>query len=165
MTMTAAQPQLKEIMNSSTIRDITVIGGGLAGLSTACALAQSGYGVRLLERRPYVGGRASSYEHPGTGEVIDNCQHILLGCCTNLIGLYQQLGVADRIRWFDRITFLEPGGKRSVLHPGPLPAPLHNSPSFLAAAALSPADKLAITRGMLAFLRRVPEDDGENFAH
>ena len=161
----AGQAESKEAMHSPTIRDVTVIGGGLAGLSTACALAQSGYSVRLLERRPYVGGRASSYEHPGTGEVIDNCQHILLGCCTNLIGLYRQLGVADQVRWFDSMTFLEPGGKRSLLHPSSLPAPLHNSPSFLAASALSFADKVAIARGMLAFLRRVPEDDGENFAH
>ena len=161
----AGQAESKEAMHSPTIRDVTVIGGGLAGLSTACALAQSGYSVRLLERRPYVGGRASSYEHPGTGEVIDNCQHILLGCCTNLIGFYRKLGVADQVRWFDSMTFLEPGGKRSLLHPSSLPAPLHNSPSFLAASALSFADKVAIARGMLAFLRRVPEDDGENFAH
>ena len=161
----AGQAESKEAMHSPTIRDVTVIGGGLAGLSTACALAQSGYSVRLLERRPYVGGRASSYEHPGTSEVIDNCQHILLGCCTNLIGFYRKLGVADQVRWFDSMTFLEPGGKRSLLHPSSLPAPLHNSPSFLAASALSFADKVAIARGMLAFLRRVPEDDGENFAH
>lgn len=127
----AGQAESKEAMHSPTIRDVTVIGGGLAGLSTACALAQSGYSVRLLERRPYVGGRASSYEHPGTSEVIDNCQHILLGCCTNLIGFYRKLGVADQVRWFDSMTFLEPGGKRSVLHPSSLPAPLHNSPSFL----------------------------------
>lgn len=147
------------------IRDVAVVGGGLAGLSAACALAESGYQVHLVERRPYVGGRASSYEHPGTGEVVDNCQHVLLGCCTNLMGFYRQLGVEDRIRWFNRITFLEPGGKQSVLQPGGLPEPFHNSQSFLAASALSLTDKLAISRGMMAFLRGVPEDNDENFAH
>ena len=146
------------------IRDVAVVGGGLAGLSAACALADSGYRVHLIERRPYVGGRASSYEHPGTGEIVDNCQHILLGCCTNLIGFYRQLGVEDRIRWFDRITFLEPGGRRSVLKPGGLPEPFHDSLSFLAASALSLQDKFAICRGMMAFLRGVPEDCEENFA-
>ncbi len=147
------------------IHDVAVVGGGLAGLSAACALVASGYRVHLIERRPYVGGRASSYEHPGTGEVVDNCQHVLLGCCTNLIAFYRQLGVTDKIRWFDRITFLEPGGKRSVLQPGFLPSPLHNAPSFLAASALSLADKIAISRGMLAFLSGVPADSKENFAH
>jgi squalene-associated FAD-dependent desaturase len=147
------------------IRDVAVVGGGLAGLSAACALAASGYRVQLIERRPYVGGRASSYQHPGTGEVVDNCQHVLLGCCTNLIGFYKQLGVADKIRWFDQITFLEPGGRRSVLRQSRFfPAPFHNAASFLAAPALSLTDKVAIARGMVGFLRSVPADSGQNFA-
>lgn len=146
------------------IRDVAVVGGGLAGLSAACVLAESGYQVHLLERRPYVGGRASSYEHPGTGEIIDNCQHILLGCCTNLIGFYQRLKVESQIRWFDRITFLEPGGRQSAMQPGPLPAPFHNLRSFLRSAALSSADKLAIARGMMSFVRGVPADNSEKFS-
>jgi zeta-carotene desaturase len=145
--------------------DVAIVGGGLAGLATACALADAGQHVCLLERRPYVGGRASSYEHPGTGQVVDNCQHILLGCCTNLINFYQRLGVAGRIRWFDRITFLEPGGRRSVLSSGTLPAPLHSARSFLFAPMLSSADKLAIGRGMISFFRGLPADTDENFAH
>src|SRR5487761_773810 len=113
--MISTDPMAEAITDSADIHDVAVVGGGLAGLSAACALAGSGYHVHLIERRPYVGGRASSYEHPGTGEVVDNCQHILLGCCTNLIGFYNQLGVADRIRWFDRMIFLEPGGRQSIL--------------------------------------------------
>jgi squalene-associated FAD-dependent desaturase len=150
--------------HSAGIHDVAVVGGGLAGLSAACVLAESGYRVHLLERRPYVGGRASSYEHPGTGEIVDNCQHVLLGCCTNLIAFYQQLGVADQIRWFNRITFMEPGGRQSLLRPGSLPAPLHNAIAFLQSSALSMADKVAISRGMMSFLRGVPGDNGENFA-
>src|SRR5581483_8366052 len=102
------------------------------------------------------------YQHPATGEVIDNCQHVLLGCCTNLIDLYQRTGVVDKIRWFDRLTFLEPGGRASVIGPSPLPAPLHTSPSFLKAACLSWRDKLAIARAMLAMLH-MPQDKGESF--
>ena len=150
--------------HSAGIHDVAVVGGGLAGLSAACALVESGYRVHLIERRPYVGGRASSYEHPGTGEVVDNCQHVLLGCCTNLIAFYNQLGVADQIRWFDRITFIEPGGRQSLLRPGILPAPLHNAMAFLRSSALSLADKVAISRGMMSFLQGVPADSGENFA-
>jgi len=146
------------------LRSVTVIGGGLAGLSAACALADAGYQVRLLERRRYLGGRASSYEHPGTGEVIDNCQHVLLGNCVNLIDLYRRLDVRDAIRWFDRLTFVEPGGRRSILTPSFLPAPFHDGPAFLRASAFSFSDKLAIGRGMSAFLAGVPKDSGENFA-
>jgi squalene-associated FAD-dependent desaturase len=145
-------------------QSVTVIGGGLAGLSAACALADSGYHVRLLERRPYVGGRASSYEHPGTGEVIDNCQHVLIGRCTNLIDLYRRLDALDAIRWYDHFTFIEPGGRRTLLKPSFLPAPLHTSLSFLGAHAFSFVDKLAIARGMSAFFTGIPEDSEENFA-
>src|SRR5271156_1749885 len=144
--------------------NVTVVGGGLAGLSAACALADAGYQVRLLEKRRYLGGRASSYEHPGTGEVIDNCQHVLLGNCVNLVDLYRRLGVSDAIRWFDRMTFLEPGGRRSILEPSFLPAPFHDMPAFLRAAAFSFSDKLAIGRGLTAFIVGVPNDSDENFA-
>jgi squalene-associated FAD-dependent desaturase len=147
------------------IRSVIVVGGGLAGLSAACALADAGYQVRLLEKRRYLGGRASSYEHPGTGEVIDNCQHVLLGNCVNLIDLYKRLGVSEAIRWFDRLTFVEPGGRRSILEPSFLPAPFHDMPAFLRARAFSLADKLAIGRGMSAFVAGIPEDSEENFAH
>lgn len=145
-------------------RSVTIVGAGVAGLAAACALADGGYQVRVLERRPYVGGRASSYEHPGTGEVIDNCQHILLGCCTNLIDLYRRLGVQDEIFWSGEITFLEPGGRRSKIAASVLPAPLHTVGSFLSAKCFSIADKTTIARGILGFMGQTPPDSGENFA-
>jgi squalene-associated FAD-dependent desaturase len=151
-------------MGLTGLRSVTVIGGGLAGLSAACALADAGYQVRLLEKRRYLGGRASSYEHPGTGEVIDNCQHVLLGNCVNLIDLYRRLDVSDAIRWFDRLTFIEPGGRRSILEPSFLPAPFHDMPAFLRASAFSFSDKLAIGRGLSAFIAGIPKDSDENFA-
>ena len=149
---------------SAEPRSVTVVGGGIAGIASACALADAGYQVRLLERRPYLGGRASSYEHPGTGETIDNCQHVLIGRCTALLDLYRRLGVQDRIRWYDRFTFLTPGGKPSILTAGSLPAPFHSSLSFLRAPAFSLRDKLAIAHGLRHFLRALPPDTPEDFA-
>jgi squalene-associated FAD-dependent desaturase len=142
---------------------VAVVGGGLAGLAAGCALASAGMKVTLFERRPYLGGRASSYQHPGTGEVIDNCQHVLLGCCTNLIDFYQRTGVAGSIRWFDRMTFLEPGGRASEIGPSSLPAPLHTTPAFLRASCLEVADKVAIARAMMALAPMAPRDTGESF--
>jgi zeta-carotene desaturase len=135
----------------------------LAGLAAGCALADQGYHVTVFERRPFVGGRASSYEHPGTNEVVDNCQHVLLGCCTNLIDLYRRFGAEDKIRWFDRLTFVEPGGRRSEIYPSILPAPFHTAPSFLDSALLSLADKMAIGRALLSLIGKLPEDTPENF--
>jgi squalene-associated FAD-dependent desaturase len=135
----------------------------LAGLASACALADHGFRVTLFERRPYLGGRASSYQHPGTGETVDNCQHILLGCCTNLIEFYRRIGVEDKIRWYDHYTFIEPGGRASIIGPSSLPAPLHTAPSFLRAACLGLPDKLSIAAAMAALTPMAPRDRGEPF--
>ncbi len=142
---------------------VAVVGGGLAGLAAGSALAENGFRVTLFERRPYLGGRASSYQHPGTGEVVDNCQHVLLGCCTNLIEFYRRIGVEDKIRWYERLTFLEPGGRASVIQPSALPAPLHTAPSFLRASCLNLGDKLSIAAGLAALTPIAPRDTGESF--
>jgi squalene-associated FAD-dependent desaturase len=143
--------------------NVAIVGGGLAGLAAGCALADSSFHVTLFERRPFLGGRASSYQHPGTGEVVDNCQHVLLGCCTNLIEFYRRLGVEDKIRWYDALTFLEPGGRASVIGASRLPAPLHTAPAFLRAACLGLRDKIAIARSMAALVQKLPADNGEIF--
>ena len=72
-------------MPPSTQPTVAIAVGGLAGLAGACALSDAGFRVTLFEKRPFLGGRASSWEHPGTGEVVDNCQHVLFRVCTNLI--------------------------------------------------------------------------------
>ena len=150
-------------MSALAAPSVAVIGGGLAGLAAACALSDSGFRVRLYERRPYLGGRASSYQHPGTGEVVDNCQHVLLGCCTNLLDFYRRIGALDKIRWYDRLVFLEPGGRESAISPSWLPAPLHNSFSFLRASCLGWRDKMGIAAAMLALAESSPEETGEPF--
>ena len=142
---------------------VAIAGGGLAGLAAGCALAEAGFRVTLFERRPYLGGRASSYQHPGTGEIVDNCQHVLLGCCTNLLDFYRRAGVQDKIRWYEKLTFLEPGGRASVIAPSALPAPLHTALAFLQADCLSFRDKMAISRAMAALAPSIPPDRGESF--
>jgi squalene-associated FAD-dependent desaturase len=143
-------------------KDVIIIGGGVAGMSAACALAEAGFSIQLVERRSYLGGRASSYMHPGVGEVIDNCQHVLFGCCTNLRGFYQRIGVADRIHWTSEMTMIEPGGRRSKLGPSFLPAPLHGLPKLMTASAFSFADKLSLGRAFAALMRPIAADSTES---
>jgi zeta-carotene desaturase len=142
---------------------VAIAGGGLAGLAAACALADSNFRVTLFERRPYLGGRASSYEHPGTGEVVDNCQHVLFRVCTNLVEFYRRIGVEDKIRWYDEMTFIETGGRASVMRASPLPAPLHTAPSFLQFPFLDAKDKLAISRAIAALTLTNQPDTGRSF--
>jgi squalene-associated FAD-dependent desaturase len=133
-------------------KNVIVIGGGLAGLSSAVALAEAGFRVRLLEKRPHLGGRAASYVLPG-GEEIDNCQHVTLGCCTNLEDFYRRLGAANQIRFFDRLLFATPDGRRGVIASVALPPPLHMAPSFVTFPMLGWADKRAIAEALLAIAR------------
>jgi squalene-associated FAD-dependent desaturase len=143
--------------------EVIVVGAGAAGLAAAAALAEDGAKVLVLERRPYVGGRAYSYEHPALGEVVDS-QHVLLGCCTNLIELSAKAGAAGKIRWYDEQTFLQPGGPASTIKTSGLPAPLHFAPSFAAASMLGWGDKLGMARGLMEFFRGYPADDRESVA-
>ena len=149
--------------SKSGSRTVEIVGGGLAGLAAACALAESGLQVTVFERRPYLGGRASSYEHPATGEVVDNCQHVLFGLCTNLLAFYKTIGIENKIQWFDEMTFIEPGGRRSPLRPSSLPAPLQVMPSFLGFKFLNSGDKLALCWALNALLLQNPKDDGTSF--
>jgi squalene-associated FAD-dependent desaturase len=142
---------------------VAIVGGGLAGLAAGCALSDSGFRVTLFERRPYLGGRASSYQHPGTGEVVDNCQHVLFGCCTNLIAFYKKIGIDGKIQWFDRMTFIEPGGRRSTLEPTFLPAPFHVTPSFFRLKFLKARDKIVLSRALMSLITGHPKDDGRSF--
>ena len=152
-------------MSAAAARKVVVIGAGVAGLSAAVALAQDGVPVTVLERRAWVGGRAYSYLHPALDEVVDS-QHVMVGCCTNLIDLCNAAGLADKIRWYDRQTFLEPTNpvRSSAIAPGSLPAPLQYTGSFLAAQMLSLADKLAIARGLSGLMHGYPATDEESVA-
>src|SRR5579871_5161918 len=136
---------------------VLIAGGGLAGLSAAAALGSAGFEVEVCESRPFLGGRATSYAVPGPPdqppETIDNCQHILLRCCVNLLDFYQRLGVRDRIRFHREFYFLEPGGRLSVLRRGRLPAPFHFAGSFLRMHCLSRGDKMGIAKALFALRR------------
>ena len=73
------------------------------------------------------------------------------------------LGVEDKVRWYKRITFIEPGGRSSFIEASSLPAPFHSAISFLRYKLLSLRDKLGIARALMALLAGVPEDSGEDF--
>jgi squalene-associated FAD-dependent desaturase len=126
-------------------------------LAAAAALGGAGFEVRVFEARPFLGGRATSYPVPGSpdepAETIDNCQHVLLRCCVNLLDFYGRLDVSRHILFHRAFYFIEPGGRVSVLRRGHLPAPFHFTGSFAGLSFLDKWDKLAIARGLLALRR------------
>ena len=133
---------------------VLVVGGGLAGIAAAAAVDSCGYRVTLLEARRELGGRASSFEDPESDQLLDNCQHVLLGCCTNLQDLYKRLNVADRIEYHRRVHFLDSHGRQFDLWGvSGLPAPLHLGPAMLGFSALTIAERKEVMTAMLAMLR------------
>ncbi|MFN7920385.1 MAG: hydroxysqualene dehydroxylase HpnE [Bryobacteraceae bacterium] len=129
---------------------VVIAGGGLAGLAAAAALGGAGHEVDVLEARAFLGGRATSYPVTGSGETIDNCQHILLRCCANLLDFYERLGAGGMVRFHRRFFFIEPGGRVSTLERGMMPAPAHFTGAFLGMRCLGWRDKLGIAHALTA---------------
>jgi len=143
-------------MGVSVADEVIIVGAGLAGLAAATALAPRGFRVTLLESRSRLGGRASSFTDSATGQLVDTCQHVSMGCCTNLAHFFRTVGVAHLLRPEPCLYFMTPDRRISRFEAGRLPAPLHLAGSFTRAHYLTIREKLRIAWG-LHCLRRMPE--------
>jgi hydroxysqualene dehydroxylase len=106
---------------------LIIIGGGFAGLAAAVDLAAQGQKVLVLERRSFLGGRAYSFTDKTTGAVIDNGQHLMMGCYHHTLNFLGKIGALDKLKFQPnpRVDFLhETEGHASFQCPN-LPAPLH----------------------------------------
>jgi squalene-associated FAD-dependent desaturase len=127
---------------------VVIVGGGLAGLAVASCLVNRGLRLTLLESRPRLGGRASSFQDPATCELVDNCQHVSMACCTNLADFCKRVGIATLLRRERELLFLGGDGIISRFRAGPFPAPFHLAGSFLKARFLSVRDKVQLAYGL-----------------
>lgn len=134
-------------------RKVIIIGGGLAGLSAGVLLSEAGHEVVLIETRKKLGGRATSFIDPRTGAVLDNCQHVLMGCCTALMDFYDRIGVLDAIEWHKTIYWARGDGSFDTMAAGWLPAPLHFAGSFRKMRLFGGGEKRAIARAMWRMIR------------
>lgn len=132
---------------------VLIAGGGIAGIAAALRLAEHDVRVTLVETRKKLGGRATSFTDSRTGLVLDNCQHVMLGCCTNFADLLRRLGAADMIRWHREQYWVEAGGRVSTIRRSALPAPLQFAWSMLRAPLLTLAEAAAVGRACAAILR------------
>jgi len=140
--------------------DVIVIGAGFAGLSAATALADAGAEVLVLEARPGLGGRASSFRDPETGELVDNGQHVLLGCYHETMRFLGRIGAGDAVHRQDglRVPMIDRTGAASTLALPPLPSPLHLAGGVLAWTGLRMHDRASLM-GIAAVLRRAHRGD------
>jgi squalene-associated FAD-dependent desaturase len=143
-------------------RRLVVVGGGLAGLAAAASLVGTGIRVTLLESRRRAGGRAASFDDPVAGGLVDACQHVAMGCCTNFLDLCRRTGLDDWLRRDRTMYFIGPDGDRAACRPVRwLPAPLHLAPLLLGMRHFSLAEKAVLAAGMLR-LARCRERDADS---
>ena len=139
---------------------VAIIGGGLAGLAAAVALADRGLHIELFEARRQLGGRTAAFRDPATGELVDHCQHVTLGCCTNFDDFCRRTGLSEFLRRDRTLHFIGPDGRRYDLAASRvLPAPLHLLPSLLRLKYLSWHDRLGIIRALRQLARWPANDD------
>jgi squalene-associated FAD-dependent desaturase len=130
------------------IPDAIVIGAGFAGLSAATALAEQGRRVLVLEARPTLGGRATAFTDPSTGERVDNGQHVLFGCYDETFRFLRRVGAESNVRVQRRLAvdIIDRHGRWSRLACPALPSPFHLLAGVMSWSALGWRDRLAVLR-------------------
>jgi len=125
-----------------------IIGGGLAGLAAGVALAEAGKRVCLLEQKPHLGGRARSFADPATGAVVDNGQHLFMGCYHSTIQFLKTIGTIDRVNFQPRLSvpFMDRDGRLSRLDCPDWPAPWHLLLGVLGSGSFAFRQKLQVLR-------------------
>lgn len=130
---------------------VVVAGGGLAGIAAAVEASARGARVTLVERRPFLGGKAFSFTEPKSGVEVDNGQHVHLGCCTAYMALLAQLGSLDltHLQPALRVDVRDRAGRHGVLTAARLPPPLHMGPSFARFGLLGTRERARALRALL----------------
>jgi squalene-associated FAD-dependent desaturase len=150
---------------SGTVPRIAIVGGGLAGLAAAVALADRGLAVTLFEARRQFGGRAGSFRDPEAEAWVDHCQHVSLGCCTNLADFCARTGLAELLRYDGTLHFFGPDGQqRDVSASRWLPAPLHLLPALWRLKYLSVRERVKIMFALRSLARTAAKDDAGGLA-
>jgi hydroxysqualene dehydroxylase len=130
------------------MEDVLIIGGGFAGLAAGVAFSKAGRRVRLLEQRSHLGGRAYSFRDSHTGAVVDNGQHILMGCYHATLQFLEEIGTSSCVRFQPRLAvhFLDRSGRLTALRCPGLPAPWHLLAGVLASNSFDLRQKLEVLR-------------------
>jgi len=128
--------------------DVLIIGGGLAGLAAGVALAEAGCRVRLLEQKPYLGGRARSFRDAATGSMVDNGQHLFMGCYHSTLKFFGAIGTSQTVTFEPRlrVRFLGPDQKITELHCPALPSPWHLLSGVFLSNSFSFREKIDVVR-------------------
>ena len=135
-------------IHSSGRARVVVVGGGLAGLAAAEGLSRTVPQVTVLEARPRLGGRATSFDDKTSGTMVDNCQHVSMGCCTYLKEFCRRVGIEAQFKTARELTFIDRLGQQSMFASTSLPAPFHLAHAFAKLKYFNWSERLEIATGL-----------------
>jgi len=139
---------------------VGIVGGGLAGLAAASMLVDHGVTVDVFEARRQLGGRAGSYRDPKTGQLVDHCQHVAMGCCTYWLDFCRRTGTDDLFRRHTKLHFFGPDGKRfDFVAARWLPAPLHLLPPLMGLGYLTLRERIGVAGTLMRLATRPAPDE------
>ncbi len=134
--------------SDSPVQSVAIVGGGLAGIAAALALADAGFSVELYESKSRLGGRVGSFKDHETDSEFDYCQHVGMACCTNLQYLINRLNLNEQWLTEKKLHFFDSSGRHLPLSAWPLPAPLHMTGLLLRWPSLSGIERLRIAQAI-----------------
>lgn len=129
-------------------KSVSVIGGGVAGLSAAVFLAKEGFKINLYEASPKLGGRTYSFFDKNFGDFIDNGQHILASWYKNTFEYLKIIGSYDKLHFQKQfeVHFVNQKAEKYTLKASKLPPPLHLLKGLIDFKALKLNDRVAAIR-------------------
>ena len=112
---------------------VAIAGAGLAGLSCAKYLADAGFTPVVLERRDVLGGKVAAWQDED-GDWYETGLHIFFGAYPNMLQLFKELGIEDRLQWKEHTMIFnqpEKPGTYSRFDFPDIPAPLNGVVAIL----------------------------------
>lgn len=112
---------------------VAIAGAGLAGLSCAKYLVDAGFTPIVLERRDVLGGKVAAWKDED-GDWYETGLHIFFGAYPNMLQLFKELGIEDRLQWKEHTMIFnqpEKPGTYSRFDFPDLPAPLNGVVAIL----------------------------------
>ncbi len=140
--------------------DCLIVGGGIAGLTAAVELSQKGVNVCLVEEKSHLGGRAYSFVDPQSGDILDNGQHLIMGCYTSFLQFIKQIGAESKLHRINRLTipFKHIHQKNSTLHVRGLPQSIAFALAILQFDLITLTERISILR-FARVIRRLRKDE------
>ncbi|MCW8810810.1 MAG: hydroxysqualene dehydroxylase HpnE [Ignavibacteriaceae bacterium] len=132
-------------------RKVIVIGGGLAGLTASAYLAKNNYKATLIESSPKLGGRTYSFLDKETNTVLDNGQHILMGCYFETLNFLSLIQAKENFYFQKRleVNFVKEGFRVVPLKSLPVIYPLNLLLGVLRYKAINFSDRLSLIKVFL----------------